>query len=89
MTSGVAFETDSFTEFTADTYSDADETNYVNELPPSISLTNIDFNSGTEIYFTKYTGNPVDAGSIDVNHDDGRSATIAVDAEGNISVTFN
>lgn len=89
MSSGVAFAEDSFTEFTADTYSPADANNFTFDLPTVISIGNIDFGGATEVYFQKYLGDPIATGSIDVVHEDGRSATISVDAEGNILVTTN
>jgi prepilin-type N-terminal cleavage/methylation domain-containing protein len=88
-TSGVAFAADSFTEFTASTYSSSDPDNYSVELPPSITISNIDFGGENEIYFEKFSGDPVATGGISLDHEDGRSATIDVDAEGNISVTMN
>lgn len=87
--SGVYFAAGSYTQFSSTTYSGSDPDNEVFTLPSSIQLTNISFNSNPDILFTKYTGIPLNAGSFDVISDKGDSATIAVDSNGIISVTYN
>lgn len=89
LTSGVHFEADKFVEFTATTYSASDTNNRETNLPSTLTINPITINGGgSEIYFSKFDGRPVNSGSVTVASDID-SATISVSAEGVISVTFN
>lgn len=84
--SGVAFNNDSFVEFTADTYSAVDGFNRVNLLPGGVAFSSVDFGGQTIVYFLPVSGLPVSAGSLTLISDRGDQAIVAVDAFGIITI---
>jgi len=87
--SGIVFEENQFTEFHADIFDFNDPLNRVTELYQGIILSDIDFNGSNTLSFEKYTGLPTHSGSLTLNHSDGRSVLIEVNAQGIITLTYS
>lgn len=86
---GIRFEANQYTIFVGSSF-DVDATsNDIFEIPSSISLSNINFDSGSDLVFNQFTGIPVDAGSFDITSNKGDSATISIDVNGVTSVSYN
>jgi prepilin-type N-terminal cleavage/methylation domain-containing protein len=88
VNSGLKFAEDSVILFSGDVYDEEDEYNQVLEFTPTIFIETIDFDVNDILMFEKYTGVPLQAGSIDVDSTPGDEASIAVNSSGVISIEY-
>lgn len=87
--SGVHFDNTTYTLFTGDTFDPDSTSNLSTTFSEVLSLINVDFNGTPTIYFEKFTGLPLEAGSFTVDTGQNQSATISVDSAGIIEITYN
>ncbi|MBU2524802.1 prepilin-type N-terminal cleavage/methylation domain-containing protein [Patescibacteria group bacterium] len=87
--SGMSFDDNFYTVFFADTYSSIDTANIATELPSTIYFSEASFGGDSILYFSKFTGIPDSTGTITINDYSGRQASISIDTEGVIDITYN
>ena len=63
---GVQFFPNRYIEFLGDAYVEDDTGNTEHLLPAGVSLSSINFNGETSVYFNRITGGASDAGTVDV-----------------------
>lgn len=92
-TSGINFATDEYTIFAADTYSAADPSNIVYDMPTGITISTVDFlYPGNTIYFGINSGAPItqagdpNPGSITLTHANGYSQEISIGFFGHLNL---